>query len=50
MDEVVSNEKPSRAKQLKRRGLYYEGLVDGDDSRRSTITASPRMVQEQAAG
>ena len=46
MDEVVSNEKPSWAKQLKRRGLYYEGLVDGDDiepllkaHRRSTVTS-----------
>ena len=46
MDELVSNEKPSWAKQLKTRGLYYEGLVDGDDieplleaHRRSTVTS-----------
>ena len=39
MDEVVSNEKLSWAKQMKRRGLYYEGLVDCDDNRRSTITS-----------
>ena len=43
---MKQNKKPSWAKILKRRGLYYEGLIDGgdlesilEDHKRSTITS-----------
>lgn len=43
---MTQKEKPSWAKTLKRRGLYYEGLIDSDDldgilenHKKSTITS-----------
>ena len=43
---MIQKEKPSWAKILKRRGLYYEGLIDSDDldgilenHKKSTITS-----------
>ena len=46
MEESVETVKPLWARQLKRRGLYFEGLVDSDDletilerHRRDTVTS-----------